>query len=140
MRDWKTSFRALWIAEFIAITGFQTSNPILPLYLGELGLSDPQAVYWWTGAINSSAAIALAVFAPIWGAVADGYGRRLMLLRAMIGGTILVGLGGWFGRRLLFLRFRSGRVGRFIFRKAVGCRRYFVFIHQLQFRLVARFA
>lgn len=92
MRDWKTSFRALWIAEFIAITGFQTSNPILPLYLGELGLSDPQAVYWWTGAINSSAAIALAVFAPIWGAVADGYGRRLMLLRAMVGGTILVGL------------------------------------------------
>ncbi len=92
MRDWKASFRAIWIAEFLAITGFATSNPILPLYLRDLGLGDTAALNWWTGAINSASAVALAVFAPIWGAVADGYGRKLMLLRAMIGGTVLVGL------------------------------------------------
>ncbi len=36
--------------------------------------------------------MALAIFAPIWGSLADSHGRKLMLLRAMIGGTVLLGL------------------------------------------------
>ncbi len=92
MRSWKKSFSALWAAEFLAIAGFSTSNPILPLYLAELGVEDKAALNWWNGAITTAPAIALAVFAPIWGSLADRYGRKLMLLRAMIGGSILVGL------------------------------------------------
>ncbi|HOX33701.1 MAG TPA: MFS transporter, partial [Spirochaetales bacterium] len=92
MRSWKKSFSALWAAEFLAIAGFSTSNPILPLYLAELGVEDKAALNWWNGAITTAPAIALAVFAPIWGSLADRYGRKLMLLRAMVGGSILVGL------------------------------------------------
>jgi DHA1 family multidrug resistance protein-like MFS transporter len=92
MQTWKKSFYALWAAEFLAIAGFSTTNPILPLYLTELGIHDPALLNWWTGAINACPAIALAVFAPIWGSIADGYGRKLMLLRAMIGGALLLGL------------------------------------------------
>jgi len=90
--DWKKSFNILMLAEFIAIAGFATSTPIVPLYLKEIGVSDPAALNWWTGLITSSSSLALAVFAPIWGSLADSYGRKLMLLRAMIGGCVLMGL------------------------------------------------
>jgi DHA1 family multidrug resistance protein-like MFS transporter len=92
MHSWKKSFSALWAAELLAIMGFSTSNPIVPLYLRDLGIRGMAELNWWTGAINAVPAIALAVFAPIWGSLADSYGRKLMLLRAMIGGSILMGL------------------------------------------------
>jgi MFS transporter, DHA1 family, multidrug resistance protein len=92
MKSWKRSFVVLWIAEFLAILGFNTSGPIVPLFLVELGIKDPARLNWWTGAINAFPSIALALAAPIWGSLADVYGRKLMLLRAMIGGTILVGV------------------------------------------------
>ncbi len=92
MNDWKRSFNAIWIAEFIAIAGFATSTPIIPLYLRDLGLTDPASLNFWTGLTQASSSIAMAVFAPIWGSLADSYGRRLMLLRAMLGGALLLGL------------------------------------------------
>ena len=92
MEGWVRSFNALWIAELFAIMGFSTSNPIIPLYLTELGVHDPAALNWWTGAINGISSLALAIFAPMWGALADSYGRKIMLLRAMIGGSIIIGL------------------------------------------------
>lgn len=91
MESWEKSFKALWIAELFAIIGFSTSNPIIPLYLRELGVRDPQALNWWTGAINGLPSLTLAIFAPLWGALADNYGRKIMLLRAMIGGTVIIG-------------------------------------------------
>jgi len=90
-QHWKKSFTALWAAEFMAIVGFSTSNPIIPLYLRDLGITGAAELNWWTGAINALPAITMAVFAPIWGSLADSYGRKLMLLRAMIGGSLLVG-------------------------------------------------
>lgn len=92
MQSWRKSFSALWVAEFMAIVGFSTSNPIVPLYLRELGVVDVARLNWWTGAISAAPAVTLAIFAPIWGSLADSYGRKLMLLRAMLGGTVLMGL------------------------------------------------
>lgn len=80
------------VAELLAIMGFSTSNPMIPLFLRELGVQDAAGLNWWTGAINGLSSLALAVFAPIWGALADHYGRKLMLLRAMIGGAVIMGL------------------------------------------------
>ena len=92
MERWRRSFNALLVAVLFAIIGFSTSNPIIPLYLHELGITDPSALNWWTGAINGLSNLFFALFAPIWGALADSYGRKLMLLRAMIGGSIIMGL------------------------------------------------
>lgn len=89
---WKRSYRAIWLAEFIAITGFATTTPIIPLFLRDLGLSAQADLNFWTGVSHTGAALAMAIFAPIWGSLADSYGRKLMLLRAMFGGAVLVGL------------------------------------------------
>lgn len=92
MEQWQKSFTTLLIAEFLAIVGFSTSNPIVPLYLRELGITNTAALNAWTGAINGFSALTMAIAAPVWGALADNYGRRLMLLRAMGGGAVLMGL------------------------------------------------
>lgn len=72
--------------------GFSVSMPIIPLYIQDLGIQDPAALKFWAGIIQSSAAVTMAFFAPVWGVLADQYGRRLMLLRAMFGGTVIVAL------------------------------------------------
>ncbi len=92
MERWLRSFNAMLVAVLFGIIGFSTSNPIIPLYLRELGITDPAALNWWTGAVNGLSNLFFALFAPIWGALADSYGRKLMLLRAMIGGAFIMGL------------------------------------------------
>lgn len=66
--------------------------PIIPLFIGDLGVNDPAAVAWWSGLIMSAASLALAVFAPLWGFLADRIGKRAMLLRALVAGFFVVGL------------------------------------------------
>lgn len=94
MQDWKRSFNAIWIAQALAIAGFATSAPIIPLFIHSIGVEDPAALNFWTGLTQAVSSIAMAVMAPIWGSLADSYGRRPMVLRAMIGGAILIGLLG----------------------------------------------
>ena len=93
MKSWKANYAALLIAETLAMMGFGFSYPIIPLFLEEeIGITDPVRLKAWVGIIQSSAAITLAVFAPIWGHLADIYSRRAMLLRAMFGGAIVISL------------------------------------------------
>jgi MFS transporter, DHA1 family, multidrug resistance protein len=68
--------------------------PFLPLYLKELGVAPDSAVVFWSGALVTSTGVSLAIFSPIWGALADRRGRKLMVLRSMlIGGVILALMG-----------------------------------------------
>jgi DHA1 family multidrug resistance protein-like MFS transporter len=63
------------------------TGPFMPLYLSrELGVTDPSSLAQWTGSISAVMGISLAVTSPIWGVVADRYGRKPMLIRAL-GGT-----------------------------------------------------
>ncbi len=57
-------------------------------------MKDPLALKVYVGLIQSLPAISLAVMAPIWGALADSYGRKPMLLRAMFGGAAIMALQG----------------------------------------------
>jgi DHA1 family multidrug resistance protein-like MFS transporter len=93
--DWRRNLAALWFAQVTAIFGFSFAFPFLPVYLRELGVRDPGQLAIWTGAAGGASGAALAIMSPIWGALADRYGRRPMLLRAMIGGAITVGLMGF---------------------------------------------
>ena len=90
MKDWKSNYIALLAALVLALTGFSLSNPIIPLFLAEdIGIKDERSLKLWVGVISSCHALAMAVFAPIWGNLADVLSRRMMLLRAMFGGAIM---------------------------------------------------
>ena len=92
--SWKKTLYAVLAGELLCIAGFSTSGPILPFFLGDLGVSDPLQLKLYVGLIQSLPAISLAVMAPIWGSLADSYGRKPMLLRAMFGGAAIVALQG----------------------------------------------
>jgi MFS transporter, DHA1 family, multidrug resistance protein len=90
--SWKKTFFAIFFAEGLAIAGFSTSMPIIPFYFQELGVHGTSSINFWNGITQAGSAIALAIFAPIWGSLADHFGRRKMLLRALFGGAFIVGL------------------------------------------------
>ena len=92
---WQRNLAALWFAQFTAIFGFSFAFPFLPVYLRELGVHNPGQLAIWAGLAGGASGAALAIMSPVWGILADRYGRRAMLLRAMVGGGITVGLMGF---------------------------------------------
>jgi DHA1 family multidrug resistance protein-like MFS transporter len=91
VKAWKLNYAAVLAAETLAILGFALSMPVIPLFLvDEIGIIDPLRLKIWTGVIQSCTSVALAVFAPVWGRLADIYSRRAMLMRAMFGGAVVV--------------------------------------------------
>jgi len=93
--NWRRNLAALWLAEFTAILGFSFAFPFLPLFLHrELHIASGSQLSFWTGIAAGSTGFALAITAPIWGRLADRYGRKPMLVRAMVGGAVSVGLMG----------------------------------------------
>jgi MFS transporter, DHA1 family, multidrug resistance protein len=107
--------RTAWVAsatQFFTLVGFGFGLPFLPMYVQALGVTDRAQVAVWSGVISGSAALMMAFLAPIWGVLADRYGRKPMLVRAMIGGAFAVGAMGFVGDvwQLLGLRLVQGAV------------------------------
>ena len=93
--NWRRNLAALWLAELTAILGFSFAFPFLPLFLHrELHIPNGPELAFWSGISAGATGFALALTSPIWGRLADRYGRKPMLVRAMIGGGISVGLMG----------------------------------------------
>lgn len=91
---WKRNLRAIWFAELVAIVGFTVVIPILPLYVRELGVTGQNEIRLWSGVIFSAQAVTMAIFGPIWGALGDRYGRKVMVERAMLTGALVITLMG----------------------------------------------
>jgi DHA1 family multidrug resistance protein-like MFS transporter len=94
-RGWKRNLYVIWAAELVAIAGFSVAAPFLPYYVQELGVTDPGQVEMWSALLFTGQAITMAIFAPIWGSLADRYGRKLMVVRAMFGAAVLLGAMGF---------------------------------------------
>ena len=92
---WNVTLYAVWAGQLLALIGFSSRAPFLPFYLGDLGVTDVAGQALWSGAINAAGAGAMALTAPIWGLLADRYGRKPMLLRGLFGGAVTVALMGF---------------------------------------------
>jgi DHA1 family multidrug resistance protein-like MFS transporter len=91
-QSWQRNLYALTGASFLMFTAFGFVFPFLPLFISELGVGDVQQVEIWSGISSFGQALVLSVFSPIWGALADRRGRRVMVLRAAFGGGVVIGL------------------------------------------------
>ncbi|HEV7664318.1 MAG TPA: MFS transporter [Chloroflexota bacterium] len=92
--------RTTWVAaatQFFTLVGFGLGLPFLPMYVQSLGVTERAQVAVWSGVISGSAALAMAIMAPIWGVLADRYGRKPMLVRSMLGGALLIAAMGYVG-------------------------------------------
>lgn len=107
--NWRRNLRVVSLAEFFSIMGLSAVIPILPYYIESLGI-EGAAVSRWSGIVTAAAAFSMVIMAPIWGIISDRHGRKLMLVRAMFGGALVLCLMG-FARnaaQLAFLRFIQG--------------------------------
>lgn len=107
---WRRNLLFVWIGVFVGLMGANFVFPFIPFYIQELGVSDKSEVAFYTGLTASATGLSLTLTAPIWGSLADRFGRKPMFLRALIGAGILIGVMGiaqavW---QLVLLRFLMG--------------------------------
>jgi DHA1 family multidrug resistance protein-like MFS transporter len=79
----------------ISATAFSISIPFLPLFIQQLGVHPLSRVEEWSGIVGSVNFLAAALCAPIWGALADKFGRKAMVVRSSIFGAITSALMGF---------------------------------------------
>ena len=94
MIEWKRNFVIVVLSQFLSIMGFTFALPFAPYYIQQLGITDPNELKMWIVLFTAAAPLTLAVASPIWGALGDRYGRRIMLLRANFGGMFVLALMG----------------------------------------------
>lgn len=62
--------------------------PFLPLYLRQLGASSDAEALFWMGIATSTQGFARLVSGPIWGVLADRFGRKLMFVRSLYAASL----------------------------------------------------
>ncbi len=92
--SWQKNLYAIFVAEFIVIMGFSFVQPFMPLFIQELGTLTSQKAAFWAGIATSASGIAMFFSAPLWGIVADRWGRKPMVLRAMFSAGVVLALIG----------------------------------------------
>jgi len=88
--SWQRNVWALTLCVFIAFVGFAFFSPFLPLYVRELGVTDPRKVALWSGALAAVTPIMSGLLAPAFGRLADRFGRKMMLIRSLAGFTVII--------------------------------------------------
>jgi MFS family permease len=89
--DWRRNLAALWVAMAASVLGITFTYPFMPLFINrDLGVHDPHQLAFWTGLATGGTGIGLAISSPIWGALADRYGRKPMLIRALVCGAVVM--------------------------------------------------
>src|SRR5215510_3846473 len=80
---WRGNLRVVPLSNLLSSLGFSVSWPFLPLMLRGLGVE--RGLETWVG--NTALVFVIVSFAmnPIWGGIADHYGRKIMMLRATFG-------------------------------------------------------
>ena len=91
---WKRNLIVCWFGIFVASVGMSQIAPVLPLYIKHLGITNTASIAQLSGLAFGITYIICAIFSPIWGYVADKYGRKPMILRASLGMAIVIGTMG----------------------------------------------
>jgi MFS family permease len=80
---WRGNLRVLPLANLLGAVGFSVAFPFLPLIVRGLGVQENLET--WIGYMMLAFYMVGVVVNPIWGGIADHYGRKIMVLRATLG-------------------------------------------------------
>ncbi|WP_413197011.1 MFS transporter [Pararobbsia alpina] len=110
---WRRNLAVCVFGSFTTIVAMTLLLPFLPLYVEQLGVTDHAAIVQWSGIAFGATFLTAGLTAPLWGKLADRYGRKLMLIRASLGMAITMSLIGmshsvW---QLVALRLAAGLLG-----------------------------
>ena len=70
-------------------TGFTLVMPFLPLFIGQLGVTDVGEIAMWTGLSLGITPGLTALLAPAWGRLGDRFGRKIMVERSLVSFVVL---------------------------------------------------
>ncbi|MDF2910681.1 MAG: transporter, partial [Sporolactobacillus laevolacticus] len=87
---WKKNLYVVWFGSFATAAGMSQIIPFLPLYIEKLGITDTAEIESWAGLVFGATFFVSALVSPLWGRLADKYGRKPMLLRASLGMCLIV--------------------------------------------------
>ncbi len=113
MPGWKRTLFVASVAQLMSMMAFSFVFPFIPLYIQQdLGVPDKLQAAAWSGWLSFCLGVSMAVFSPVWGYLADKYGRKIMLERAMFGGAVILTLMGVVRtpQELLLLRTIQGAI------------------------------
>ncbi len=79
----RSQLAILFVTIFIDLLGFGLIIPLLPIYIQHYGGSA-----WVGGALMASFSVMQFVFAPIFGALSDKFGRRPLILISLLGSAV----------------------------------------------------
>ncbi|GKU80409.1 MFS transporter [Paenibacillus sp. L3-i20] len=115
MPSWKRTMWILWFGVLFCSSSYTMSVPFLPLFLFDLGV-EKGSVNLWAGIVHSSAFLMGAIMAPLWGMLADKYGKRKMVIRAGLSLAIIYALIAFVQTpwQLVGVRLMHGFVGGFV--------------------------
>ena len=110
---WRRNLTVCVFGSFTTIVAMTLLLPFLPLYVEQLGVKDHAAIVQWAGVAYGATFFSAALVAPLWGRLADLYGRKLMMIRASLGMAVAMSLIGmaqsvW---QLVGLRLLAGLLG-----------------------------
>lgn len=109
---WQRTLLIVFFAQLITAVGFSSIFPFLPLYVESLGSTTNLSIEFLAGMVFSAQAVTMMIASPFWGALADRYGRKLMVERSMFGGAVLLLLMAFVtsAEQLVFLRAIQGLI------------------------------
>jgi DHA1 family multidrug resistance protein-like MFS transporter len=110
---WRRNLAICVFGSFTTLVSLSMLLPFLPLYVQQLGVDSQSAVVQWSGIAFGATFFGTAVTAPVWGRLADRYGRKPMLIRAAVGMAVVMSLIGLAHSvtELVALRLIAGLVG-----------------------------
>lgn len=80
---WKKNLYVSLVMSFVGMASFTLVTPFLPYVLKSMEVTENLAT--WSGLAYSASFLTSGLMAPVWGSVADKYGKRLQLFRSGVG-------------------------------------------------------
>lgn len=110
---WKRNLYVCVFGSFTTIMAMTLVLPFLPIYIEQLGETDPESIIRWSGYAFSATFLTAGLMAPVWGKFADHFGRKPILIRASLGMAFCIALMGMVGnvQELFGLRLLIGILG-----------------------------
>jgi len=110
---WRRNLAVCVFGSFTTLVSLSMLLPFLPLYVQQLGVTAQADVVQCSAVAFGATFLGTAVTAPLWGRLADRYGRKPMLVRAAIGMAVVMSLIGLARdvTDLVVLRLVAGLIG-----------------------------
>lgn len=91
---WRLTLGVMFLAQFMSGVGFSFVLPFFPFYFRDLGVVTQEENLMWNSWASLVFGVTMTISAPLWGILADRHGRKLMVMRSMFAGAIILGLMG----------------------------------------------